>query len=130
MQATRMTKQRLFILSELRKVTSHPTADEIYAMVRAKLPHISLGTVYRNLELLADNDEVQKLEYAGFQKRFDGNARPHPHVRCECCGRVADVAGSFDEPGLPEGISAPGFTIHAARLEFFGWCQECRATLP
>ncbi|MCL1889604.1 MAG: transcriptional repressor [Desulfovibrionaceae bacterium] len=126
MQNTRMTKQRATILDELRKVVSHPTADEIYGMVRCKIPHISLGTVYRNLELLADNKEVQKLEYAGFQKRFDGNTRPHAHVRCERCGRVADVHGRLPEPQLPEGIEAPDFTILAVRMEFLGLCAQCR----
>lgn len=126
MQATRMTKQRALILEELRSTTSHPTADEIYTMVRARLPHISLGTVYRNLELLADSDQVLKLEYAGFQKRFDGNTRPHPHVRCERCGRVGDVMGPEVELEIPEGAQAPGFKITSARLEFFGICKDCQ----
>lgn len=126
MQATRMTKQRALILEELRNTTSHPTADEIYTMVRARLPHISLGTVYRNLELLADSDQVLKLEYAGFQKRFDGNTHPHPHVRCERCGRVGDVMGHVADVEVPAGVSAPGFRINSARVEFFGICKDCQ----
>ena len=51
-KTTRMTRQRKLILEELRRMKSHPTADEIYSMVREKLPRISLGTVYRNLQLL------------------------------------------------------------------------------
>lgn len=130
MQATRMTKQRSLILEELRNTTSHPTADEIYTMVRAKLPHISLGTVYRNLELLAESDQVLKLEYAGFQKRFDGNIHPHAHVRCERCGKVADVMGAICDVEVPEGINVPGFSVNSARVEFFGVCQECREQEP
>ncbi|MGE5577510.1 MAG: Fur family transcriptional regulator, partial [Syntrophothermus sp.] len=49
-----MTRQRQIILEELKNVTTHPTADEVYEMVRRRLPRISLGTVYRNLELLAE----------------------------------------------------------------------------
>lgn len=126
MQATRMTKQRALILEELRSTTSHPTADEIYTMVRAKLPHISLGTVYRNLELLAESDQVLKLEYAGFQKRFDGNVMPHAHVRCERCGKVADVMGDVPSVEVPEGIDACGFKVTSARVEFFGVCKACQ----
>ena len=44
-----MTRQRAVILEELRKLTTHPTADELYQIVRARMPRISLGTVYRNL---------------------------------------------------------------------------------
>lgn len=121
-----MTKQRALILEELRGTTSHPTADEIYAMVRAKLPHISLGTVYRNLELLAETDQVLKLEYAGFQKRFDGNVNPHAHVRCERCGKVADVMGNVPAVGVPAELDVPGFKINSARVEFFGICKACQ----
>lgn len=125
MQATRMTKQRALILEELRGTTSHPTADEIYSMVRTKLPHISLGTVYRNLELLAESNQVLKLEYAGFQKRFDGNIEPHAHVRCERCGKVADVMEHVPHVDVPEGLEVPGFKINSARVEFFGICKDC-----
>lgn len=126
-QMTRMTKQRALILKELRSVTSHPTADEIYTMVRAKMPHISLGTVYRNLDLLAESNQVLKLEYAGFQKRFDGNVTEHQHIRCERCGKVADVMPEVEAPDIPVNqVVVPGFTVTASRLEFFGICDECR----
>lgn len=126
MQATRMTKQRALILEELRNTDAHPTADEIYTLVRTRLPHISLGTVYRNLELLAENDQVLKLEYAGFQKRFDGNTHPHAHVRCERCGKVADVMGAVSRVEVPQDVDVPGFKINSARVEFFGVCGECQ----
>lgn len=123
--ATRMTKQRATILAELRSLTSHPTADEIYSLVRQKLPRISLGTVYRNLELLTETREVLKLEYAGFQKRFDGNIHDHQHVRCIVCGKVADVEHLAETPQLPESTQVPGFTVLSARVEFFGICKDC-----
>ena len=62
---TRMTRQRAVILEELRKVKTHPTADELYSIVRERLPRISLGTVYRNLDFLADTGEIRRLEAAG-----------------------------------------------------------------
>ncbi|MDL2306583.1 transcriptional repressor [Desulfovibrio sp. OttesenSCG-928-C06] len=124
-QGTRMTRQRALILSELKSVQSHPTADEIYGMVRKKMPRISLGTVYRNLDLLAESSEVLKLEYAGFQKRFDGNTHAHQHVRCVHCGKVADVMPEVDNPTLPEKMNVPGFTVLSARVEFFGVCKDC-----
>lgn len=124
-QQTRMTRQRAVILEELSKLTSHPTADELYNIVRTRLPRISLGTVYRNLDFLADSGQVLRLEVAGSTKRFDGNIAPHQHVRCVCCGKVADVFPPFPVPGT-EGVSVPGFAeITGARIEFDGLCEHC-----
>ncbi|MHB0886048.1 MAG: Fur family transcriptional regulator [Bacillota bacterium] len=124
----RMTRQRQIILEELRKVTSHPTADEVYEMVRKRMPHISLGTVYRNLELLSGVGEIQTLELAGTQKRFDGNPANHYHARCLKCGRVTDL----DLPvkalnGLEDVIAeASGFKVVGHRLKFLGLCPRCQ----
>ncbi|MGD9277844.1 MAG: transcriptional repressor, partial [Desulfobacterales bacterium] len=73
----RITKQRQVILEELRQMETHPSADEIYKVVRRRLPRISLGTVYRNLEVLAQMGEIQKLELSGSIKRYDWNTNKH-----------------------------------------------------
>ena len=78
----RVTRQRRVILEELRKLTSHPTAPALYEVVRRRLPRISLGTVYRNLELLARAGFIQRLDLQGAEARFDGNPEHHYHVRC------------------------------------------------
>ena len=85
-----MTQQRKVILEELKKTNSHPGADEIYERVRKRLPQISLGTVYRNLEILSELGEIQNLELGGGLKRFDSNPKKHYHIRCIRCGRVDD----------------------------------------
>lgn len=125
---SRMTKQRKVILEELRKVTSHPTADEIYDMVRQRLPRISLGTIYRNLDVLAESGEILKLESAGNQKRFDGNVMPHAHIRCTRCGKVGDVMGAPANQASVAGVMVEGFTVLAARVEFEGVCDACQVT--
>ncbi|SKA62976.1 Fur family transcriptional regulator, ferric uptake regulator [Desulfobaculum bizertense DSM 18034] len=126
----RMTKQRKIILEELRKLTSHPTADELYEIVRARLPRVSLGTVYRNLEVLSEQGDILKLESAGSQKRFDGNPEPHYHIRCVQCGRVGDVEhdGEVVLPSM-EHFHCEGFTIHSQSLEFYGLCADCQEKL-
>ncbi|WP_346773642.1 transcriptional repressor [Desulfovibrio sp. ZJ746] len=123
-----MTRQRAEILAELRKAKTHPTAEEIHAKVRRALPRISLGTVYRNLELLAQAGEILRLE-GGHGRRFDGDVSPHLHVRCVRCGRVADVCGPAPAPAL-EGLSAAGFAILGARIELDGLCERCAAPAP
>ena len=121
---TRMTRQRMVILEELRKVKTHPTADELYAMVRTRMPRISLGTVYRNLDFLTESKEILKLESAGSIRRFDGDTRPHQHVRCRVCGKIGDVIPPVPTPSV-EGVSVEGFTITEARVEYEGICEEC-----
>lgn len=121
---TRMTRQRAVILEELRKVKSHPTADEVYSIVRERLPRISLGTVYRNLDFLADSGQILKLEAAGSTKRFDGDTTWHQHVRCLECGRIGDVMSPRPAPTVQD-IEVPGFIISGARVEYDGICDTC-----
>ena len=124
-QKLRMTRQRKVILEELRKVKTHPCADEIYGMVRRRMPRISLGTVYRNLEILSNLGEIQKLEVGGVLKRFDGIPENHYHIRCTCCGRVSDAPVPMME-GLEDEIRrVSDFTVLGHRLEFIGECADC-----
>ncbi|MDR2487907.1 MAG: transcriptional repressor [Desulfovibrio sp.] len=129
MLQTRMTKQRAAILEILRSVQSHPTADELYEMVRKKLPRISLGTVYRNLEFLNNAGELVRLERAGMQKRFDGNITPHHHVRCKRCGRIGDVFFPSDRSFICD-AQTQDFIIHDMDVEFTGLCRLCEAQMP
>ena len=121
----RETSQRRVILEELAKLNTHPTANEIYELVRKRLPKISLGTVYRNLELLSESGLIRKLETAGTQKRFDGTTENHYHVRCVNCGKIEDLrlpaVISLDD--VANSIS--GYEIFWHTLEFGGLCPEC-----
>ena len=120
-----MTRQRRVILEELRKVNTHPSADEIYEIVRKRLPRISLGTVYRNLEILSDSGDIQKLETGCSLKRFDGNLSEHCHIRCVRCDRIADVPMLPDLKIDLERVNASDFEIIGHRLEFLGLCPQC-----
>ena len=122
----RETRQRALILEELRGTRTHPTADELYRLVKRRLPRISLGTVYRNLELLSERGVIQKLPWGGGQGRFDGDTSRHLHVRCACCGRVADV-----RDGPPVRVTRAfkdknGWEITGCRLDIVGLCPQCR----
>ncbi len=126
----RMTSQREIILEELKKLKSHPTADELYLVVKKRLPRISIATVYRNLEQMSEAGIVRKLEYSGRQKRFDGRAYPHNHVHCVKCGRVADV---MTRPGKDIRAvieDACGYKIIDDHVEFTGICPECQSEQP
>lgn len=122
----RMTKQRQLILEELHKVKTHPTADDMYQMLRKRMPKISLGTVYRNLEILSESGIIQKIDVGGTQKRFDADTSIHYHVRCTMCGRVADLDFEPYRDVEAEAAKLTDFTILRHRLEFMGICPECR----
>ena len=121
----RMTRQRKVILEELRKVDTHPSADEVYEMVRKRLPRISLGTVYRNLEILSECGEIQKLELGCNLKRFDGNSENHYHIRCIHCHRMVDAPADFDVAVNHDLKNATDFKIIGHKLEFIGICPDC-----
>lgn len=122
----RMTKQRKVILEELSKVKCHPSADQVYHMVRKRLPQVSLATVYRNLEALSETGTILKLEMGGTQRKYDADTSEHHHVRCIQCNRVDDLPGdAFRVPQIRwKGFN--DFEIHGYRLEFLGLCGPCR----
>jgi Fur family ferric uptake transcriptional regulator len=123
-----MTRQRQIILEELQTVDSHPSADEVYEMVRKRMPRISLGTVYRNLEILSELGEIQKLELGGDLKRFDRKPNKHYHIRCINCGRVDDAPIAPLNQVEDELYGATVYTIIGHRLEFEGLCPGCSKT--
>lgn len=126
----RSTRQRQVVLDELKKLTSHPTAGELYEIARRRLPKISLGTVYRNLELLTQMGVVRKLQISGAEARFDGDLDQHYHVRCVRCGRVDDVHGVPGDFVRTDFESLNGYDIIGHCLEFLGVCPACKGTTP
>lgn len=121
----RMTRQRKTILNILRQTKSHPSADGIYELVRKQLPRISLGTVYRNLEVLVKMGLIQKLELGGAIKRFDWNPNKHYHIRCLCCGQIDDAPIAPLNKLEDKLYGATVFSIIGHRLEFEGLCPDC-----
>jgi len=125
----RLSKQREAILRVLRSTTSHPTADWVYEQVRKKLPRISLGTVYRNLRLMTQEEIILELDFAGTPSRFDANTQPHSHFICEQCGRIFDVAVPVHEEINERIARKTGFKVSNHQLDFSGLCKDCQAEI-
>jgi len=123
---TRMTKQRRIILDVLRSTTSHPTADWLYEKVKDKIPNISLGTVYRNLNILKEMNEIMELNYGSTYSRFDGNPQNHYHFVCERCGMGFDMDEEVHREMDRRVEEKTGFTVRYHRMEFYGTCRECQ----
>ncbi|MBA3006846.1 MAG: transcriptional repressor [Proteobacteria bacterium] len=122
----RMTNQREIILKELQKSRQHMTADELYWVVREKMPRISLATVYRNLEFLSEAGIIAKLEVGGRQKCFDSDVLGHDHVICVQCHRVDNVILNREKEDYPSHGVMDGYIIIGRRLEFVGLCPKCQ----
>jgi Fur family ferric uptake transcriptional regulator len=122
----RSTPQRRVIHEELCAVASHPTAAELYDLVRRRLPRVSLGTVYRNLEVLHQDGLIRKLEFAGAETRFDGTLAPHDHVRCTACGHIEDVYEAVPGGRPAQPLELVGYRVTGHRLEYFGLCPDCQ----
>lgn len=124
-QHYRMTRQREVILEEIQRAKVHASADAIYELVRKRLPRISLGTVYRNLEILSELGMIRKLEFGGDLKRFDWDPSKHYHIRCMNCGSVEDAPIAPLKKIEDELYGATVYTIIGHRLVFEGLCPEC-----
>ena len=120
------SKQREIIRQIMAGTALHPTADMVYEWVRRETPNISLATVYRNLNCLAQSGELRKIHVAGGADRFDGQTHRHSHLVCRSCGAVSDldqeVVGSIAE----DIRVATGFSPAADDMVFYGICQKCR----
>ncbi len=119
------SRQRERILAVLKSTRSHPTASWVYAQVKPDFPALSLGTVYRNLNILREQGLIQILQSGGNFDRFDAITSPHYHFVCLNCGRVEDLDLPID-PNLDQRIAAQtGRLVSGHRLCFYGFCPDC-----
>jgi Fur family peroxide stress response transcriptional regulator len=120
----RQTKQLDLIWNEISHDTSHPTADQIYERVKKKIPNISLGTVYRNLQKLEAEGQLQVLTLDRTQ-HFDPLVDRHHHFICKSCWRVYDVFADGEQEARPSCPSPKGFTVTSRQSSWYGTCQSC-----
>ena len=126
MAGLKYSKQRASIKDYLMHTTSHPTADTVYLHIKEEFPSISLGTVYRNLNLLCENGQLLKVPIPGASDRFDHTLGDHAHAYCEVCGSVTDVLPQA-LPMLQEALKGGcGFQVHQMNLVLEGVCPECQ----
>lgn len=125
MAKLKYSRQREAIKEYLAQTKEHPTADTIYVNIRKEYPNISLGTVYRNLNLLVDHGEIIKINCNDGSDRFDGNPEPHYHFICNSCKKVADLEmESIDAIKTKAQENFDG-KIHGYDIHFYGKCHDC-----
>ncbi len=123
-----VTYQRILIYKALRNMRTHPTADEIYKAVQGEYPSISLATVYKTLETLAEHGLLSKVTKLHDLARYDAETEPHHHLICTGCKKVVDVYDEqFNQLPFPR---QEDFEVQGYRIQFEGLCRECCAKLP
>lgn len=122
----RQTKQLATVWQAIKDDDSHPTADQVYQRVRRQLANISLGTVYRNLQKLVAQGQLQVL-MLGRAQHFDPLVERHHHLICQHCQRVFDLPLENFSALAPAVLADVGFTITAHHSAFYGTCKGCAA---
>ena len=118
------SKQREWIYQTVLRSGGHLTAEDVFGMVRGEIPNISLGTVYRNLNTLADNDMIGRVGMISGAECFDWDPNSHEHFYCRKCHKIINL-------DLPEGElnalikNVPGLRIEGHCLTVTGVCAEC-----
>lgn len=120
------SKQRQEILQTVIDNRIHPTADTVYALMRQKMPDISLGTVYRNLNLLSQNGVIRKIPVPNGSDRFDSRLSPHEHMICTECGEVFDFDADIGKTIRDIAEEKLDFTVLSCSLTVYGICKNCR----
>lgn len=85
------SKQREKILEYVKSVKTHPTAQMVYDNLKSQIPNLSLGTVYRNLDVLSETGKLRRIKIANSKDRFDGDLTSHSHAMCIKCGEIFDI---------------------------------------
>lgn len=119
------SKQRELLVSQLRRNKVHPTADALYASVRAENPTISLATVYRNLNQLVDSGLVMRISIPGQADRFDDKNDGHQHMICTHCGSITDIPTDTLPDICGEVAKATGLCVESCSMIFYGSCKAC-----
>lgn len=119
------SKQRDSIKEFLRTRKDHPTAETVYLNVRESFPNISLGTVYRNLTLLADIGEITRVRIGDGVDHFDYDTSPHYHFVCSECGSVSDLNLPFAEHLTEAAREAFDGEVEGQTTYFYGRCKKC-----
>ncbi|MFA5865252.1 MAG: transcriptional repressor [Phycisphaerae bacterium] len=124
----RATSQRLAIMRALMASHSHPSVEDIFNRLKQTHPTLSLSTVYKTLQVMAELGVLGTIDSGIGGQRFDGNIHPHHHAICTRCGKIYDI----DFVKLPINLNTknvlPGFTVQSIKVIFSGTCHACETT--
>lgn len=124
-QSIKYSRQREMIFNQVKNFPVHPTADEVYTALKKENPGLSLGTVYRNLNLLSELGQLKKIHIDSAKDRFDARTDPHCHLLCTKCGKIYDIEDNAAD-GIEKRIFGKyGHMVEEVSLDLKGICQSC-----
>ena len=121
----RHSKQRERILELLKSTGGHPTATWVHDKLRKEYPSLSMGNVYRNLNILVEQGLVRSLDFGSTFDRFDANITPHYHLICENCGSVAYLDMPIENELNDKVKEVTDFNVYYHKIQFYGLCNKC-----
>jgi Fur family ferric uptake transcriptional regulator len=122
----RLTPQRLMIVSAIENSDGHVSAEEIYAQVVAKYPHVNISTVYRTLELLKELGLVTETDFGEGRVRYHPAQKGHHHhLVCTECGAIIDLDESSLSSLKSMLLREYKFSANLKHLAIFGRCDKC-----
>ncbi len=119
------TRQRELLLGLLYGTDAHPTAAELFEALRPEIPQLSLGTLYRNLDVLVSEGLIEQIPTVGAERRYQAKLRPHHHFICEDCGIIRDAELPVPKQLKSRLRRAYHLNADKIRIEFYGLCQRC-----
>lgn len=125
----RNTIQHKLVLEAVFELANHSTAEAVTEHIRHNYPNISIGTVYRNLNLLAQDGEIAKITVPNSADRFDHILKDHYHMRCSTCGNFFDIDIAYIKDIDEKVESLTGFKLHGHEILFNGICNECKNSI-
>jgi Fur family ferric uptake transcriptional regulator len=124
----RLTRQRKIIIENLSSLKTHPTANDLYALLRDENSSLSFASLYRNLEVLSRDGLVKTLDGYGQSKRFDARTDDHFHFHCLACGTLVDyipLKKGKTLVAMLDRILLLDKSLCSVKIEFNGFCKEC-----
>jgi Fur family peroxide stress response transcriptional regulator len=124
----RLTRYRRVVLEVLRRTESHPTAAEVFRIVRRRRPGVAYATIYNSLNWLESKGMIARVDFAEEAARYDPITDRHDHLVCDRCGLLRDVHLALPARLLGRASRSLGFRIERYRVEVFGLCGRCVRT--
>lgn len=123
----RQSAQRNLVFQIVADRRDHPTAQDVYGQARLRMPAISLGTVYRNLQRLVDQGRLLESKNGQKPARYEARLHRHYHIHCTECGQLEDVSVPYQQALDRRVARQLHYQLDEHRLEFYGICPRCQA---
>jgi Fur family peroxide stress response transcriptional regulator len=126
--AGRLTRYRSVVLDMLRSAENHPTAAEVFRIVRRRRPGVAYATIYNSLNWLERKGMIARVDFADEAARYDPIVERHDHLICNRCGALKDVRLKLSPRTVGHAVRDAGFRVERYRTELYGLCGPCART--